>query len=365
VLGYELGGLIEPRVGAGIGGIAGEGLWLRCASALVIDRDGTAMGVGPNPPRLGAEVGADGRAEGGARFACGELTSATGEAGYVTGVRRVLEAIGAGDVYQANLTHVLGGTFAGSARGLFVRLLRAARPWYGAYVEVPGRAVVSASPELFLSVERGGRGSVDGGGGGGAADGSWVVRTRPMKGTRSRAEDIGELLGSAKERAELTMIVDLMRNDLGRVCEAGSVRVEVPRGVEAHAGGGIFQATAQVRGVLREGVGLEGLLRATFPPGSVTGAPKVRAMELIRSLEPVPRGVYCGAIGYVSDCGRAQFSVAIRTAEVRGAHERGVFAPGGELRYGVGAGIVADSDPGSEWRETLAKAGVLRSALGV
>jgi len=186
-----------------------------------------------------------------------------------------------------------------------------------------------------------------------------------MKGTRSRAEDIGELLGSAKERAELTMIVDLMRNDLGRVCEAGSVRVEVPRGVEAHAGGGIFQATAQVRGVLREGVGLEGLLRATFPPGSVTGAPKVRAMELIRSLEPVPRGVYCGAIGYVSDCGRAQFSVAIRTAEVRGAHERGVFAPGGELRYGVGAGIVADSDPGSEWRETLAKAGVLRSALGV
>jgi anthranilate/para-aminobenzoate synthase component I len=273
--------------------------------------------------------------------------SLTGRSRYEQGVRRALGAIEAGDVYQVNLTHQLEGVFAGSARGLFAGLVRAARPWFGAYVELEGHAIASASPELFLRVDRQG-----------------LVTTRPMKGTRRDAHDLPELVVSEKERAELTMIVDLMRNDLGRVCTPGSVRPVGPRTIERHAGGGIYQATAQVQGRLAPGITLAQLLQATFPPGSVTGAPKLAAIKLARELEPTPRGLYCGAIGLVSNCGAAQFSVAIRTAHLTGPHTRGVFEPGSTLRYGVGAGLVADSVPRREWLETLDKAGVLRAALG-
>jgi anthranilate/para-aminobenzoate synthase component I len=153
-----------------------------------------------------------------------------------------------------------------------------------------------------------------------------------------------------------------MRNDLGRVCEFGSVRVDEPRVIERHGGrgeGGVWQGVATVSGTVRAGLDLADVLRATFPPGSVTGAPKIRAMQIIDELEPVPRGPYCGAIGFISDCGRAAFNVAIRTAVL---HSRAPGAgPDGPwtLDYSVGAGIVADSRPDLEWRETLAKAGAL------
>jgi len=187
--------------------------------------------------------------------------------------------------------------------------------------------------------------------------------TRPMKGTRPAGGDPAELERSVKDRAELNMIIDLMRNDLGRVCRAGSVRVERAREIERHGGErGVWQATATVSGELRDGIGLARVLGAAFPAGSVTGAPKIRAMQIIDELEPVRRGPYCGSIGWIGNDGAAELSVAIRTALVSGAPGDG---PGevreGVLDYSVGAGIVADSDPSAEWRETMDKAGVMRA----
>ncbi|MCW5774886.1 MAG: anthranilate synthase component I family protein [Phycisphaeraceae bacterium] len=281
------------------------------------------------------------------------LRSSTGRATYVAAVERALEHIRAGDAYQVNLAHVLRGRFTGSTRDLYAALAAAARPEHGAYVEsAPGPvqwAVLSLSPELFLSFDPATR----------------RVVTRPMKGTRPAHADPDELMHAPKDRAELAMIVDLMRNDLGRVCEFGSIRVDVPRCIERHATGaaGVLQATATVSGTLRGGVTLGGLLAATFPPGSVTGAPKVRAMRIIDSLEGFRRGPYCGAMAVIDDAGRAVLSVAIRTAVVAGrADAAGRFMDAG-FEYAVGAGIVADSDPESEWRETLDKAGPLRSAF--
>ena len=216
-------------------------------------------------------------------------------------------------------------------------LLDSADPLHAFYAEMPGdggatRAVCSASPELFLSFDPGTR----------------TVRTRPMKGTRPITADPEELRGAAKDRAELDMITDLMRNDLGRVCAFGSVRVEHPRTIEAHADS-VWQATSTIAGTLREGVTPADLVRATFPPGSVTGAPKIRAMQIIDELEPAPRGFYCGALGWLDDSGAMSLNVAIRTATIEG----------GRLTYHAGAGIVADSDPDAEWAETLGKAEVL------
>lgn len=271
-------------------------------------------------------------------YTLGPLASRTGRAGFVRGVGAALGHIAAGDVYQINLTHQLEGAFSGCTRALFADLVRAADPWFGAYLELPAagglpaRVIASASPEMFLTIAPGG-----------------VITTRPMKGTRAGSNLAHELDSSEKERAELTMIVDLMRNDLGRVCVPGSIHVPAGRTIEAHAGGTILQATGTVRGQLREGATLGEVLAATFPPGSVTGAPKLRAMQLIEALEHGPRGPYCGIIGYATDSGHAGMSVAIRTAVIEG----------GRLTYGVGAGIVADSDPQSEWEETLAKAGVI------
>jgi anthranilate/para-aminobenzoate synthase component I len=298
----------------------------------------------------------------------GEVRPAAGGSrqAYERAVARALEYIRAGDVYQVNLAHPLEGAFTGSARALASRLLRAARPWYGAYLEQAGderRALISASPESFLAYDARTR----------------RVETRPMKGTRAGAGDPRELERNDKERAELNMIVDLMRNDLGRVCELGSVRVDAPRDVEAHGaasseksdGGasvaartpGVLQATATVSGTLRAGLDLADLLWATFPPGSVTGAPKVRAMQIIDELEPAPRGPYCGAIGWVGADGSGAFSVAIRTAEIRGlAHAPALDSIQGTLRAWVGAGIVADSLPPAEWEETIVKAWALRAA---
>lgn len=277
---------------------------------------------------------------------------------------RVIEYIRAGDVYQVNLAHRMECGFEGSPRGLFAALLRAARPWHGAYFESDAYTIASASPELFLEL-----------------DAERRVVTRPMKGTRpTSGESHRDLLESPKDQAELAMIVDLMRNDLGRVCAPGSMRVDVPREIERHDSG-VLQATATVSGTLAPNVSRFDLLRATFPAGSVTGAPKVRAMQIIDELEPVRRGPYCGSMVWLGDDGTLKATVLIRTAVISGG---GAFqAPDGSspelvsragagkppppplsqrlvlLDYSVGAGIVADSVPAQEWLETLDKAALL------
>ncbi len=287
------------------------------------------------------------------RFSLSRLRSSAGRERYCRDVERVLELIRAGDVYQVNLAHELSGAFRGSSRALFAGLAARSRPWHGAYLESfgpsPARALVSLSPELFLEFDPSTR----------------RVRTRPMKGTRPGAASAHELEGSPKDRAELAMIVDLMRNDLGRVCVFGSVRVEDARRIERHGGHrGVLQATACVSGTLRSDRSLDDLVRGAFPGGSVTGAPKIRAMQVIDELEPVARGPYCGAVGFISDSGHAAFSIAIRTALIEGvANARPGTFERATLRYSVGAGIVADSTPESEWRETLQKARAIGAAV--
>lgn len=280
-------------------------------------------------------------------YRIGAFTSDLGRAGYERIVGRGLGAIAAGDVYQVNLAHRLSAPFEGSTRAFFASLLERTGAVHGAYLELPGEhgptAICSASPELFLRVDAGSR----------------RVTTRPMKGTRPISADPEELRASEKDRAELNMITDLMRNDLGRVCAFGSVSVDEARTIEAHASS-VWQATSTVTGTLRESVTHADLIRATFPPGSVTGAPKIRAMQLIAELEESERGYYCGSAGWLDDSGNLELNVAIRTAQIV------TLADGSrELRYHAGAGIVADSEPGAEWEETLSKAGVLGSACAI
>lgn len=184
-----------------------------------------------------------------------------------------------------------------------------------------------------------------------------------MKGTRPAHADPQTLAHSAKDAAELAMIVDLMRNDLGRVAALGSVRVDQPRVIERHAPGpsGVYQGVATVSARLRDSLTASDLLAATLPGGSITGAPKVRAMQIIDQLESSPRGPAFGCVGYASTSGRLALNIAIRTAIIRGSgpHDQPGFIDAGTLHYAVGAGIVADSDPHSEWCETLDKARIL------
>jgi para-aminobenzoate synthetase / 4-amino-4-deoxychorismate lyase len=207
-------------------------------------------------------------------------------------------------------------------------------PAYGACFAAPWGGIASLSPELFL--RRRGR----------------VVSTGPIKGTAPRSADPGALRASAKDRAEHVMIVDLMRNDLGRVCEYGSiVAAETP---EAQAHPGVWHLVSELRGRLRDVAGDGALLRATFPPGSVTGAPKVQALRVISELEATGREVYTGAIGFASPLAGLELSVAIRTFGARD----------GRLWLGVGGGIVADSDPLLELEECLVKARQLVAPVG-
>lgn len=259
---------------------------------------------------------------------------------YRRAAAQAVELIHAGDVFQVNLAHRLAAAFTGSPRALAAALVRRLEPWHGAYLETDTIALAAASPELFLDLRPDGR-----------------VVTRPMKGTRPGRD--ASLTASPKDAAELAMIVDLMRNDLGRVCAPGSVRVEEPRAIEPHGRDdgptpALWQGVATVTGTLRPGASRDHLIRAAFPPGSVTGAPKIRAMQIIDQLEPdlgfdrsLPaRNHYCGAIGFLGDDGSASLAVTIRTAIVRD----------GLCHFPVGAGIVAESDPDAEWRETLDKA---------
>jgi para-aminobenzoate synthetase component 1 len=261
---------------------------------------------------------------------------------YLCAVRRAKDYIAAGDIFQVNLSQRFESATDATPLDLYAAL-RAANPApFAAYLPVDGGAILSSSPERFLRVA--GR----------------HVETRPIKGTRPRrAGDDAfnermrrELLASAKDRAELTMIVDLERNDLGRVCSYGSVRVTEPIVLEEYPT--VFHLVTTVEGDLHEGRGLVDLLKAAFPGGSITGAPKIRAMEIIDELEPTRRSVYTGAIGYIGLDGSADLNIAIRT----------ILLAQGRALLQVGGGIVADSDPEAEYQETLDKARALVQALG-
>lgn len=282
-------------------------------------------------------------------FGAGELVPCVEGQRYVEGVRRVIEYIAAGDVFQVNLAQRLTAAFHGNPRAFYAALAEVSPAWYGALIELLSfsdqesrRTLASTSPELFLEVAP-------------ADHDGRRVTTRPIKGTRPAHAPDEELRHSAKDAAELAMIVDLLRNDLGRVASFGSIRVEEPRTIEHHPT--IQHATATITAELREDRTLADLLRATLPGGSITGAPKVRAMEIIDELESFRRGPYCGSIGLIH--GRtARLNIAIRTAAI----ERPLQSPG-RLDAWVGAGIVADSDPESEHEETLVKARAIRAAI--
>lgn len=267
---------------------------------------------------------------------------------YLEAVRRAKEYIAAGDVYQVNLSHRLeakvehlSGRRDGRAWPLYERLRIVSPVPHGAYLDLGEAVVLSASPERFLKL-----------------DGE-RVETRPIKGTRPRGRTPDEdeamrtgLHSSEKDRAENLMIVDLLRNDLGKVCRVGSVRVPELFGLEGYSS--VWHLVSTVAGELRPELGAVDLLKACFPGGSVTGCPKIRAMEIIEELEPLRRGVYCGAIGYLSFTGAMDTSIAIRT----------LVLSGDRMHVQVGGAVVADSDPESEYAETLAKGRAVLDALG-
>jgi len=270
----------------------------------------------------------------------GPLRSNFDPAEYVRTVGRVLEYIAAGDVFQVNLSQRFTAEGTVEPLDLALRLGQVSPAPFAAFLRWRDLAVISASPEWFYTT----RGD--------------LIVTRPIKGTRPRNPDpevdrrmMSELAGSAKDRAELTMIVDLERNDLGRVCRYGSVRVPDSLAIESFAQ--VHHLVATVEGRLRPDVGPVEVVRAVFPGGSITGAPKIRAMEIIDELEPTRRGLYTGAIGYLSQGGASGFNIAIRTLTVEGHR----------VSFQVGGGIVADSDPEAEYEETLHKGRGLKAVL--
>lgn len=270
------------------------------------------------------------------------LASNFSPAQYMDAVRRAKDYIAAGDIFQVNLSQRFSGPCPSTGLEVYSRLRQVNPSPFAAYLGWPGLEVISSSPERFLLVE-GDR-----------------VTTRPIKGTRPRRQgDVAfnrcmrkQLLESQKDHAELTMIVDLERNDLGRVCSYGSVRVEEHAVLEAYPT--VFHLVSTVGGELYRAAHDEfSLVRASFPGGSITGAPKIRAMEIIEELEPHARGVYTGAIGYVSFHGRMDLNIAIRT----------LVRSQGMVYAQVGGGIVADSDPALELQETLHKGRALFDVL--
>jgi para-aminobenzoate synthetase component 1 len=259
--------------------------------------------------------------------------------GYLKAVRRAIDYIHAGDCFQVNVAQRLLCRAQAPALAVYERLRQRNPAPFAGYFDLREYSIASASPERFLKVENG------------------AVETRPIKGTRPRgltpeqdAASAAELLSSSKDRAENVMIVDLLRNDLGRVCEYGSVRVPELCRLESYAY--VHHLVSVVCGQLREGLGAVDLLRAAFPGGSVTGAPKVRAMEIITELEETARGAYCGCLGFIGFDGAMDMNLLIRT-----------FTIGqGWIQFPVGGGIVADSDPEREYEETWHKAeGLLRT----
>jgi para-aminobenzoate synthetase component 1 len=261
-------------------------------------------------------------------------------ADFCTAVQRVRDYIASGDVYQVNLSQRARCTYEGDSVALY-QALRLGNPApYGAYLNLGDWQLISTSPEQFLQKT------------------GCQLETRPIKGTRPRGIDAeadrqneAALRVSQKDRAELLMIVDLERNDLGRVAEFGSVQVEGLYQLEHYAK--VIHQTARVKATLAECKDVYDALAALFPGGSITGAPKIRAMQIIEELEPTRRGAYCGSIGYIGFDGDAEFNIAIRSLHLKD----------GQLDYQVGGGIVWDSDPEDEYQETLDKARAIRETI--
>ncbi|MDQ8207164.1 aminodeoxychorismate synthase component I [Coraliomargarita sp. SDUM461003] len=292
----------------------------------------TAAGVTSEAPTTGASAAMPARR--------GAWQWNFSKADFCTAVQRVRDYIASGDVYQVNLSQRARCTFEGDSIALYQALRRGNPAPYGAYLDLGDWQLISTSPEQFL--QKRGR----------------ALETRPIKGTRPRGasaeEDLQQaaaLRASEKDRAELLMIVDLERNDLGRIAEFGSVQVEGLYQLEHYAR--VIHQTARVKARLREGKDVYDALAALFPGGSITGAPKVRAMEIIEALEPTRRGAYCGSIGYIGFDGDAEFNIAIRSLHLKA----------GQLDYQVGGGIVWDSQPEAEYQETLDKARAIREAI--
>ncbi|MBO9498147.1 MAG: aminodeoxychorismate synthase component I [Novosphingobium sp.] len=334
-LAYEAGLALEPKLmplAAERSGAAGPLVWLALFDAAqtipaaevpawleASKDDGPSPSIGPMHPEL-----------------------STGA--YTEAFDTLQEAIRAGDIYQANLTMRLTGSTRGDPLALYAAIRPAAKAGYGGAIFDGSHWLLSFSPELFFSLK------------GDAA------KTKPMKGTRPRGRDAAEdarlaeeLGASVKDRAENLMIVDLLRNDLSRVAVAGTVKVEQPFAIETYPT--VHTMVSTVRARLEPGKGAMDMIHALFPCGSITGAPKIRAMELIDRVERDARGPYCGAIGWIDGKGDAAFNVAIRTLRVTEVeNQRGTAV------LGVGGAIVADSTALSEWRECLIKAGFVRQA---
>jgi para-aminobenzoate synthetase/4-amino-4-deoxychorismate lyase len=332
-LAYEAGLALEPKLAgraAARAGAAGPLVWLGLFG----------------PPRRIAAADMPGwladRAQGPGTL--GPMEPQLSPGGYDAAFAALNEAIHAGDIYQANLTYPLAGSFRGDPVGLYGALRCAAAAGYGGLIFDGAHWLLSFSPELFVALS------------------GTEAKVKPMKGTRPRAATpeadraaVEELSGSVKDRAENLMIVDLMRNDLARVAEPGSVHVDAPFAVETYPT--VHQMVSTVRARLAPGRGAMDLVRALFPCGSITGAPKIRAMELLGAIERDARGAYCGAIGRIDADGNAAFNVAIRTLRLTPI-ENGQ----GAAVLGVGSAVVADSDPLAERRECEVKAGFLRRA---
>lgn len=263
-----------------------------------------------------------------------QFSPAVTQADYLQAFARVQDYIAAGDVYQINLTFPLRARCDADPRALYARLKAAQPVGHGVLVEEEDFAILSRSPELFFAIDAEGRATV-----------------RPMKGTVARgatpeadAQAAEWLRASEKNRAENLMIVDLLRNDLSRISEVGSVKVPALYDIETYAT--VHQMTSTVTAQVRQGVDFEEICQALFPCGSITGAPKIRAMQIIHELEPDQRGVYCGSIGWLAPTGGMAFNVAIRSLTLRQ----------GEAVLNVGGGVVHDSEGVSEWAEALSKA---------
>jgi para-aminobenzoate synthetase component 1 len=347
-LGYDLGRAVEA-VGPGPAprGADAPDVWLGAYSALAAwSPDGafSVIGADAGARRYLERLLAAGPAAPDAPPRFGPLAPDDDGAAHCARVARILEYIRAGDVYQVNLARRLVAPIRcdGDALAVYHALAAAAPAPFGALIEADGARVVSGSPERFLS----------------RPPGAGRIETRPIKGTRPRTGDperdraaAADLAAAEKDGAEHLMIVDLERNDLGRVAVTGSVAVDALGYVVELPG--LYHRVSRVSAELRPDVGLADLLRATFPGGSITGAPKVRAMQIIDELEPARRGPYCGALGYIGEGGSLELAIAIRIAVLAGD----------ELRLHVGGGIVADSDPAAELAETDDKAAGWRAAL--
>lgn len=270
----------------------------------------------------------------------GKLQSNFSRGDYIAAVKKAKEYIKAGDIYQVNLSQRFQAETDLSGWQIYKRLRSLSPSYFSAFLDCGNRQIISSSPERFLRLK------------------GDIATTRPMKGTRPRFKNKTkdqkckrELLGSEKDKAELLMIVDLERNDLGRVCYYDSIKVEALRELEVY--NTVFQTTSTVSGKLHKDKDRIDLLRACFPGGSITGCPKIRAMEIIDALEPHSRSIYTGCLGYLSFSGDMDFNILIRS----------ILKMQNRLYFGVGGGIVADSEPQAEYEETLIKARGMMQAI--